>query len=113
MWRTRGFRIVVSCALVATIALFVFDQLFVRIGGHALLAAPNAGLTVEQLKSPPPPSDVNDLRFDVHSPDASISTWLIDPPSAPHPTATIFVLHGIRSSKAALLGTGRQLAAAG
>ena len=109
MTRRRAIAALVMVALI----LGALDQLFLRIGIHALLAAPNAGRRADQLAEPPPPPGMTPLRFEVRSPPASIAVWRVDAQVPSAPAATIFVLHGIRDTRISMVGLGRQLAAAG
>jgi pimeloyl-ACP methyl ester carboxylesterase len=73
------------------------------VGAEAIVRAPNAGRRA-------PAVAAGELRVDVGPPDAVLSLAVID---APDPRGTVFVLHGIRDSKASMRGWGDMLARAG
>lgn len=95
----------------------------------ALVRAPNQTWSPEAV--PPTPTGVLDalgvateLRIEVGPPDASLSVWIVDPPTKAatarlgealplvEPRGTILVLHGLYSRKELMLGIGKDLAAA-
>jgi pimeloyl-ACP methyl ester carboxylesterase len=76
-----------------------------RAGASAIVVAPNRG-------KPAPSPLSTELRVEVGPPQASLSLELVDPAS-PAPQGTVFVLHGIRDTKASMRGWGRMLAASG
>jgi pimeloyl-ACP methyl ester carboxylesterase len=84
----------------------------------AIARAPNAGRTVAQLGSDPPPAtqvaDVTarELRVEVGPPAASIALWILERRAA-QPRGTVLLLHGIRDTKRSLLGVAEALAEAG
>jgi pimeloyl-ACP methyl ester carboxylesterase len=88
----------------------VAEAAFEHAGAQAVIDAPNAS------RSPPEASAhaelaamgvSEELAIDVGPPAARISVWIVD---APRPSDTIFLLHGIRSDKRALIGWARRLA---
>lgn len=84
----------------------------------AIARAPNAGRTVAQLGSDPPPAalaaDVTarELHVEVGSPAASLSLWVVDGRGA-RPRGTVLLLHGIRDTKLSLLAVAERLAQSG
>jgi dipeptidyl aminopeptidase/acylaminoacyl peptidase len=87
-----------------------------RVGASALIYAPNAGHPPDPAGDPPPPAfqaalRSRALRVEVGPPSASLSLWLLDRTLPPR--GTVFVLHGIRDRKEAMLGWGRRLAEEG
>ena len=93
--------------VVATTLVPVGAFAFIRIGASAIVTAPNARRAPVESAAPP---DATAFSVDVSSPTARISTWLFEPTA---PRGTVFVLHGIRDSKASQLGWGRMLSRAG
>ena len=89
---------------------------------HGIVDAPNHGKAVDQVAQTAT-SELSELgvtrslRVDVGPPAASLSCWIIDPPTTPSsnskPRGTILVLHGIRDQKRSQLSLGRMLASSG
>jgi pimeloyl-ACP methyl ester carboxylesterase len=82
----------------------------------SIVASPNHGRTIEIAAEP---ALVEYTRLGVSrqlrvavEPAASLSVWIIEPARLP-PRGTVLLLHGIRSQKAHMLGTGRRLAGLG
>jgi pimeloyl-ACP methyl ester carboxylesterase len=90
-----------------------------HVGAAALIYAPNAGHPLDPPDDPPPPPPeggltTRALRIPVGPPDASLSLVIVDKAlHGPAPRGTVFVLHGIRDHKEAMLGWARSLAQAG
>jgi pimeloyl-ACP methyl ester carboxylesterase len=80
---------------------------------HAIAAAPNAGRSIQELAGQSSRAGTtHDVRIDVGPPRASLALDVIEPEHA-LPRGTIFVLHGIRDSKASMVGVGESFADAG
>jgi hypothetical protein len=95
-------RLLGAACLVVLLGVFAWKPLQ-RVGASAIVNAPNRGL-------PSPPTRARELRVAVGPPSATLSLEIMD---AATPSATVFVLHGIRDEKESMRGWGRMLADAG
>ena len=80
-----------------------------------IVRAPNAGKIIDISRDETPTQlhklgVKRQLRIEVGPPPASLSVWVLESNT---PRATVFMLHGVRDSKLALLRSGRRMAAAG
>jgi pimeloyl-ACP methyl ester carboxylesterase len=91
-----------AAALVVAV-LVVMWALGERLAAHAIVDAPNAGLPV-------PEPMTGELRVETGPPEASIA-YEVD--GAQEPRATVLVLHGIRDSRASMVGWASLLGMAG
>lgn len=92
---------------------------------QATVTGPNTFRAIDPAEDPPierlrDRGVSRQLRVDAGpegSPDASLSVWIVDPPSlaadGKRPRGTILVSHGIQDRKESMLGIGRMLADAG
>jgi pimeloyl-ACP methyl ester carboxylesterase len=97
--RTLRGRVALTFAVVLVAGWFVGEE----IAAIAITRAPNAG-------KPEPAAQIGEIRVAVGPPSATIACEIVD---APSPRATVFVLHGIRDSRASMRGWGAMLASAG
>lgn len=77
---------------------------FKDVAVSALDRAPNHGDG-----QPPPLPD--EIRVTVSKPPASLAVQIVDPTGPTRPTATVFVLHGVRNRKESMLGIANMVAA--
>ena len=77
---------------------------------RAIVSATNVGQMVG-VYDREAPGVARQLRVNVGPPAASLSLWIVDPPT--NPCGTILVLHGIHDNKVSMLGTGKRLAREG
>lgn len=99
-------RLLPALALAVTIALAISLGCgpLQRAGASAIVNAPNQGRAA-------PDAIASEIRVDVGPPHASLSVEVLD--ARPPPLGTVFVLHGIRDSKASMRGWGHMLTSAG
>ncbi len=97
----------------APVVFVIFGRSFIA---GAMISAPNARKVLDVAGD----SDARrlaelgvyaQLRVEVADPPASLSVWLLEPPSPPR--GTVLVLHGIRSEKYWMLGLARLFSRAG
>jgi pimeloyl-ACP methyl ester carboxylesterase len=98
------------------ILLFVMPALGTGLMASAIAKAPNRDKPAPGPS--PPPAELAEfrayeLRTAVHAPDATLSSWVLEPPSGGEPRGTIVVLHGVRLDKRSMLPLGSALARAG
>jgi pimeloyl-ACP methyl ester carboxylesterase len=100
--REAGLRLAVSLSGAAVLGLLGIRPL-AEVGAEAIVRAPNYRRAV-------PPAQPGELRVAVGPPASALSLAIVD---AAAPRGTVFVLHGVRDSKASMRGWGRMLADAG
>ena len=114
-WVRRLLRLgagLVLAAIALLVAAYVWRATWLP---GAIARAPNAGRTVAQLGSDPPPAPLaadvtaRELRVEVSPPTASLAVWILDQRAA-QPRGTVLLLHGIRDTKRSLLGVAERLA---
>jgi pimeloyl-ACP methyl ester carboxylesterase len=113
-WRRR-LTVIAALLLLGALGLYL---LVLALLPSAIVYAPNAKRTIDPAEDPGPGQlralgVSRALRVEVGPPAASLSCWLVDPPSRPAPAGTVLVLHGIRDSKRSVVGFGRALARRG
>ena len=77
-----------------------------------LVEAPNAGRSIDRSRVAPLPAGTKGEALRLTTPDGeSLAVWILEPEQPA--VGTVFVLHGIRASKGAVVGFGRALVGEG
>jgi len=128
-WRRLAVALLGFCLVLLLAAkLLTYVPAFNRLLSQAIVWGPNSTRIIDPADDPGPDQlarrgIARQLRLAVGPPTASLSLWILDPPSPSpdskpenrnsKPAGTILVLHGIQDQKGSMLGVGRNLAAHG
>lgn len=116
--RRRLLRVALAALLLLVVLVLSAGPLISAIAPGKFVQAPNQDVEIDPASDPRGDALSSrgitaHHRIAVGPPEASLSVYVMDPPSEVSPRGTVFLLHGIRASKESLTGMGHWLAGLG